>query len=332
MWREALERAGVTVETVDAAHVRLRNHGDEQVMLLKELPHPISPSQIPRPPREPALLALPRATPRAIAAAGASGWFVVTDTGALALRIGTHTVEQKSTPLAPPPMSRRPGPISWATFSVARRLLAGPAATQRELARRARVSQPKVSRVLGRLAEVALGERTADGWKPAEWDALLDWWLSTYPGPGGTSSYWYSLDDPTTQVTKAAKLLGRDAGATPVISGDVAADQLAPWRRPSSAVVYAKIGAPLGEAGFVAVSSAAEASLILCAPVDPGVWLPARWTVNSDLDLADPLQVVYDVAVGAGSDRDEAVERLRQALRGPLRARWQAAVTGSDHE
>lgn len=206
---------------------------------------------------------------------------------------------------------------------LARRLLAGPPATQVVLAERVQASQSRVSRALSRLADLDLVERGASGWEPVGWDSLCDWWMEIYPGPGGIQSYWYSLESPRDQVRKALALLGNDA----VVSGDVAADAIAPWRRPAGAVIYVRAGVSLEAAGLVPVASAAEATLTVSAPEDTSVWLPRAWR-GVDVPVADPLQIVYDVARGSGTDRDEAAHHLREALRTTLRPTWQEAITG----
>jgi hypothetical protein len=329
VWRDVLAQAGVTVETVDATHVRLRHGGSSKIVLLREFRRPLHSSQLPPAPNEPTLLVLPRATQRMIDAAVRDGWYVVTDTGALAVRLGTHLLERHPRSTAAEGPARTRGPASWATFAIARRLLAAPAMTQRELAERCGLSQSRVSRLASRLVNAGLVEQTAGQWRPSDWDTLLDWWLRTYPGAAGTASYWYSLDDPATQTVKALTVLQTAPAAHPVISGDVAADLLAPWRRPTSTIIYTKIGAPLENAGFIAVGTPDKASLALRAPADPGVWLPTPWIVGDHLAVADPLQVLHDLTVVPGSDRTEAAHLLREALRTTHRISWQQAVTGA---
>jgi hypothetical protein len=323
VWADVLAEAGVTVETVDADHVRLRSDVGDSVLHLRRIDHQIYPSQVPVPPDKPALLAVPAATAGTVEAASRLGWSVVTDDGTLRLRLGDRDLRRDKRVVGDRTRSGRPGPTPWATFTLTRRLLAGAPATQVELAEWTGVSQSKVSRALGRLAAVTLVQRGPSGWLPTDFETLLDWWLAQYPGPGGVTSYWYSLDDPATQAQKALEVLGDQA----VVSGDSAADALAPWRRPSTCTVYIHAGASLTRAGFVPVASAAEATLTLCAPKDPGIWLPRTW-IAAGLPLADPVQVVYDVATGRGTDRDEAAAHLRAALRTTIKARWHAAVTG----
>lgn len=325
MWREVLAQAGVTVETVDAAHMRLRAGDREQVVLLREIPYPIAPSQVPARSGEPGLLVLPRTTPHVIEVAAEHGWDVVTDSGMVSLRIARDRSVQAQGVRTPRRTPRRRGPAPWATFTVARRLLAAPASSQAELAARSHVTQPKVSRVLATLGELGLVERAAGEWRPSDWERLFDWWLANYPAPGGVTSYWCSLDDIATQARKAVQAI--PPHAQPVVSGDAAADMLAPWRRPNRSTIYARTGAALAEAGFVAVGSLEEASLVLCAPADPGVWLPRSWVVRNGLSVADPLQIAYDIARGPDSDRAEAVEHLRSALQRQLASSWGESVT-----
>lgn len=322
MWTDVLAEAGVTVETVDADRVRLRSDAGDSVLHLRRIDHRISPSQVPTPPDESALLTVPTATARTVDVAARIGWSVVTDDGTLRLRLGDRTLRCDKPSSDHRRKSSRPGPTPWATFTLVRRLLASPPAPQVEIAQRTGVTQSKVSRALSRLAAQALVERTPSGWQPTDFDALLDWWLANYPGPGGVTSYWYSLDDLATQARKALEVLGGRA----VVSGDPAADALAPWRRPSACTLYVHAGASLAPAGFVPVSSLSAATLTVCAPKDPGVWLPTPW-IAASIPLADPVQVVHDVVNGAGTDRDEAAAHLRAALRTTLKARWQAAVT-----
>lgn len=92
---------------------------------------------------------VPRATCRAVDAATATGWNVVSDAGQLALRLGGHEyVSDASAPTVAEARAPSPGPKPWMTLTVVRRLLAGPPATQVALAKRVSASQSRVSRVL----------------------------------------------------------------------------------------------------------------------------------------------------------------------------------------
>lgn len=336
MWRQALAEAGVAVDAVDVDHVRLWDDHGELVVRVKHFHYPIAPSKVPERPDEPGLLVLPRASARTMATAVERGWFVVTDTGAVSLTLGGRRIDRSASIATTSEERQAPGPKSWLTFTLARRLLAAPGASQTELAKRAGMSQPKVSRIFQNLLDQGLVERTADGWVPADWDEMVDWWLARYPGPGGTTSYWYSLDDLSTQAAQAVSVLTRAApNADPVLSGDAAADLLAPWRRPSRAVLYSHAAESLASAGFVPVVTAEDATLIVVAAADPGVWLPRPWQVaggspEAKFNVADPLQVLFDVVGSGATDADEAATRLRSQLRGRLADRWRSAVVGNE--
>ncbi|MDR0481690.1 MAG: hypothetical protein LBH13_00795 [Cellulomonadaceae bacterium] len=168
--------------------------------------------------------------------------------------------------------------------------------------------------------------RNGKSWAATHWHTLLDWWLNTYPGPGGTASYWYSLDPVTVQSENALGALGDNA----VVSGDIAADLLAPWRRPTRATIYSPQGANLAEHGFTPTSNRSDATLTLISPRDEGLYLPASWRVGNT-NLADPIQVLYDIHLHNSGDASDAAKTLVEALMGRHRQRWQQA-TGNDHD
>jgi hypothetical protein len=221
----------------------------------------------------------------------------------------------------------------YALFAVSRRLLAGVPCTQTVLAAAAGVSQPRVSQVLKQLAALGLVTRNHDahepGWQPTDWDDLTDWWLDAYPGPGGLTTYWYALDGIVDQALSVLASL-REAGMPCAVSGDVAADQLAPWRRPGRALVYAlpeRSGGldgsdrpdalDLGRLGFTPAADE-EATLELVLPADVSVWRPAPSSVTTlpgRIPTVDPIQALWDLSRSPGSDTDQAVEALRGRLR-----------------
>jgi hypothetical protein len=221
------------------------------------------------------------------------------------------------------PAPIRPGPHPWGSLAVIRQLLAGTAATQSELARRAAVSQPRVSQTLAGLDDAALVRRTGvaghSRWVVADWDALADWWLTRYPGPGGITTYWYALTSVPKQARAAVTELHR-AGALAAVSGDPAADVLAPWHRPTRAVVYAQASdtsdpIDLEEPGLTPAGTE-EATLELSVPADHGVWAsPDPRGTDASLPLADGMQVLWDLARSPSSDTDQAVAALRPVLR-----------------
>lgn len=321
-----MTQAGVTVETVDAGRVRLRSETDENVFRLHVLKRAATDAALNSLGSGNILLAVPKASDRTIAKVVQQGWGIVTDTGFVSIPFGADRYERSAdigTALLSGP--DKPGPSPWATYTVTRRLLAIEPATQLVLSESTGVSQSRLSRVLNRLRDTGLVQRQAGGWRAADWGTLFQWWITTYPGPEGVASYWYSLDDPTTQTRNALSALASTPGNRAVVSGDVAADQIAPWRRPERATLYARAGVSLTAAGFIPVGSPAESTLTLCAPIDPGVWLPQPW-VSHGFPLADPLQIAYDIVSSSAPDAAEAVSQLQAALRTQLAQTWRAAI------
>ncbi|MGH3500322.1 MAG: MarR family transcriptional regulator [Nocardioidaceae bacterium] len=327
----ALHEAGVEATVVDAEWLELRSGADRVRVWVYEADRPLNPSDIVELLRggdgAGGLVVVPAATSAARQTAAEAGCslLVVDDRGGVSgeVRLSRDRVVPVDTRVGGPVARRRPrGRVPWGSFSVVRRLLQTSVATQRDLAAVAGVSQPRVSQALRRLVDAELVTRTRDGaWRAAGWDELLDDWLSTYPGPGGLTGYWYGLEPVVGQAEAVVSHLVQtaavgDAGPVAVVSGDVAADRVAPWRDPRRAVVYARSGSDLSGLGFTP-SGEAEATLEVIVPRDPGVWpAPGAGDGSGDMGgLADPVQVLWDVHRGEGPDVAEAADRVRGWLR-----------------
>ncbi|GAA4759194.1 hypothetical protein GCM10023328_48140 [Modestobacter marinus] len=333
----ALLNAGILVRPESPTEVTLSASDDSTQTVTAAVERsvlPLSPSHVrhasPTRGRGRLLLVVPSATTAALDAAEAAGISVLADdesrrrpvVGRIVLPSNTVTIggvqESAGADGAPVRRGRRP----WGTLSVVRALLAGGAASQATLATHAQVTQGRVSQALAPLVEANLVRRTpVDGrsrWQMANWDALTDWWLDNYPGPGGLRTYWYGLADVTQQARDLVALM--DRYDVPIaVSGDVAADVLAPWRRPGRAMIYADPAghhAPenLAAAGLTP-SGPEEATLELVVPADRGVWPPSGDEPGAGLPLADGLQVLWDLRRSPGSDTDQAVAALRTVLR-----------------
>ncbi len=225
------------------------------------------------------------------------------------------------------------GPPRWARLAVVRALvLLGPR-SQVGMAALVGVSQPRISQIYRDLTSAGL---LADrGRRVPNWEGLLDHWLSTYPGAGGVTTYWYGLASAAEQALAVVdRLAALSLDRLPaLVSGDVAADLLTPWGRPSTAVVYARAAVDLDDLKLTP-SPAAGATLAVTLPRDPGVWLipPARrrWSA-SPLPLADPLQILHDLAASSAPDADQTAARLREHLARQVVQWWQGDVehTGS---
>jgi hypothetical protein len=282
----------------------------------------------------PTLLVVPTATPAVHEAVRQAGWSLIATnassgrgpSGTVAFGPGVQMALGDDLPVAAPHLRR--GRRPWGRAALVRRLLQHPTATQGQLAAWARVTQPRASQVLSDLIRQGLVERRREGANVAftvlDWDALLRHWLDMYPGPGGLSTYWYGLKDLPEQAARAAARLADAASADlvtsvqpfVVLSGDLAADRLAPWRRPDRVVLYARAGADLTDADLTPADEA-EASVEVVVPRDPAVWPDGEEaTVTTDgVPLADPLQILWDVRRGRGADVDQAALRLTDALR-----------------
>lgn len=222
----------------------------------------------------------------------------------------------------------RRGPHPWGRLTLVRHLLTGAPQTQADLARSADVGQSRVSQILTELQTAGWVTRRGgrpSSWQVSDWEALLDWWLDTYPGPGGVSSHWRGLEPVPDQARVACAVLeGSQSHDRPssrvIVAGDVAADAYAPWRAPRRALVYASTVVDLAGAGFTPVA-VEDATLTVTAPDDPGIWptgqvaaLAHHLHPGSVVPLADPFQVLADVTRDKSLDADQAAQRLRSVL------------------
>ncbi|MFU8851481.1 hypothetical protein ACNAW0_10920 [Micromonospora sp. SL1-18] len=319
-WR-ALVDAGVLVVPLDAEHVELRSSAGRGVLRVVASPTVLNPSDIAELKnrhRGQVLLVVPSATPAVRSAVDATGWSWLVDnrrqvTGLVQLAgqkvsIDTRQADTRSS-------RTRPGRVPWGTFTVVRRLAERPWAGQQQLAAVIGVSQPRVSQALATLTEQGLAHRTPAGWDVTDIEAVFDWWLRSYPGPGGLRTLWYGLESPVHQSEAVIGLLASGDAGRNAISGDVAADHVAPWRAPRRAVVYAQTGEDLTRVGLTPADEE-DATVELIVPKDPGVWpRPTAEGAPGSAPLADPLQILWDVARAPGPDTDEAVRHLRRTLR-----------------
>ncbi|MFC6015221.1 MarR family transcriptional regulator [Plantactinospora solaniradicis] len=330
-WRALIE-AGIGAVPLDPQRVVLRRDGQQATVRVHVFPTPVTPSNVAAlvsRQAEPGLVIVPAATPAVRAAIEAAGWSWLVDDGQQvigALRIAGQRIEldRPDRRVGRASRQRRPGRVPWGALTLVRRLIERPYATQREMADLVRVSQPRVSQALQVLVSGRLVERGEAGWRVRDFGQTVRWWLDAYPGPGGFSTYWYGLSPLLEQLNSVVTVL--DSAAFPVqrsadrpravLSGDVAADLIAPWRNPERLVVYARAGVDLTAVGLVP-AAAEDATLEFVVPEDPGVWPVLSADLTRDgvpLPLADPLQILWDVRRASGPDTDEAVARLEQEL------------------
>jgi len=202
------------------------------------------------------------------------------------------------------------GRVAWGRFALLRVLLRTPRPrTQMELAAECGVSQVAVSNSLRALgAGVA---RETGGWRALQPETLWEEFLANYPGPHGISTYWLGLDP----IMRQAQAV-RDAVAERdvLVSGDPAADLIAPWRVGRRAVVYVKTGLNLAQFGF-SETTREEATLECVVPADPTIWSTASaWASTASGWTTDPVLVAWDVKRTGGSDEADAVARIRRTV------------------
>jgi len=208
------------------------------------------------------------------------------------------------------------GRVAWGRFALIRALLRTPRPrTQIELADECGVSQVAISNGLRALDGAVVREE--GGWRALRPEKLWEQFLAEYPGPQGITTYWLGLDP----IAVQAKMV-RDAagGFDGLVSGDTAADVIAPWRVGRRAVVYARTGLNLARLGF-AETTPENATIEYVVPADRTIWSAARaWSREAPAWMTDPVLAAWDVRRTGGPDAEEAVERIeRTVLAGWLR-------------
>jgi len=177
------------------------------------------------------------------------------------------------------------------------------------LAGQAGVTQPRASQVLAQLCKLELVSKTGTGrWVPDR-KALLDRFLIDYKGPGGSEQYLYSLD-PLLEVSRKLAHVSRTPGDV-VISADVGVDLIAPWRRPSTMIVYARAPIDSAQIGLVAAQGRGDANIIIRYARDTSVFPRPQLVAEVrgvEVSLADPTQMIWDLHDLGGADRHEAAE------------------------
>lgn len=247
----------------------------------------------------------------------AAGWSWADEQGNFDLRAPGLVFRQRRAAAAPArvPRSLPRGSGSFAIIRALVRFSESEEPGTSALAGLVGVSQPRASQVLQRLLELDLVERSGRGrWKPRR-EALLDRFLAEYPGPGGSAQYCYSLDPLLEVAVRAGGLAVPDRPV--VVSADVGPDLIVAWRRPSVLILYTRRVLGPASLGLTSAHGSEDANVIVRLPDDLSVF-PSPAVVGraggSELPLADPLQLVWDLQDLGGADRVEAAGRLREWL------------------
>jgi hypothetical protein len=89
-------------------------------------------------------------------------------------------------------------------------------------------------------------------------------------------------------------------------------------RRPAAVIVYSRRLTDISELGLVEAQGEHDANVIIRMPADRSVFpvpgLAAR-LYDADVQLAEPVQMIWDLNHLGGDDRAEAAEELREWLR-----------------
>jgi hypothetical protein len=177
--------------------------------------------------------------------------------------------------------------------------------TQVELGRHAGVSQPAVSQYLRSLRANGDASFENPGWLPNR-ATLPRAYLEHYSSRFTDQSCWSRIDSVSAQTDDILAMRG-----DVIASGDVAADLVRPWRVPTVAIIYGRLGDDAMDGlGFVPADTAATAS-VLIRPIPDD-----RFTVDSEdlgkLRVAARVHLIADVIGLGGDDRSEAAGRLAE--------------------
>ncbi|MGW9825825.1 hypothetical protein ACUXNS_000809 [Brevibacterium pityocampae] len=206
---------------------------------------------------------------------------------------------------------RRPAWLRWAVMRCL--LLAEGPVRQSAVADAIGGTQQSVSAAAQHLGDLV--DHRSDGLVAPDRKRLLDAWAAEYPGPGGQEFGWYSLDPVPKQADAAAEIAAL-CDAEPLLSGDVAADRVAPWKLPTRGKIYISRPVDLEDDGFVPAPTT-ESTLITCIPQDPTLWRPVAALVAGDAGspgLADLPTIYWDVLNGRDVDNAEAAARLADMI------------------
>ncbi|MCD2443185.1 transcriptional regulator [Agromyces sp. SYSU K20354] len=309
---DLLIASGVDVDVQGASRVDLLRDGRRSVEM-KVRQTPATPSQIARDLRQTEggqlLYVVPRMTPTLRSAAAERDLAVVAVDDGVALIDGQEfrpSAAVATTPTLPKSSRRTP----WGRFAVMRALCrTREPRTQAQLADEVGITQAAVSQSVSKLNDLVA--RGSSGWSVVNVRPLAARFLADYPGAGGIGVNWFALDPVNAQAETA---LNAGLAENAILSGDVGADRIAPWRVPAKAIIYAAAGLDLAKAGF-AHTTAERATLELRVPADPTLWPTANaYAGGQRPSTADPLIVAHDILRTGGSDADEAVEHVVKQL------------------
>lgn len=206
---------------------------------------------------------------------------------------------------APSASTRARGRVPWGTFAAAFLLLEGPQPSHDLIAASLGLSRVRVTQVLKEL-DAFVGKRQS-GWQVKDAYAMSDWLIIRYPRSNKPVTTWLTLDTPVTTVQRASDFLS-SITVKHAVSGDVAADRIAPWERPRAGLIWAE---KLTDMRMIGATPAPPdgANLIVAVPEDPFVLRACSTT--SGMPMLASWRIWLDL-VRLG--RTDAARRLRDTL------------------
>jgi len=177
--------------------------------------------------------------------------------------------------------------------------------TQVELAAHAGVSQPAVSQYLSSLRAHGDVSFEDPGWLATRAQLPDSYWQG-YASRFATQTCWYRVDSLADQVIDLV-----ESEPEMIVSGDVAADAVLPWKMPAVAIVYGAVGdESMDDLGFVRSDSAAAATVLVRPVPDDSFRRDA--VVAREMNIAPHLHLVADLIGLGGDDRLEAAQRFEE--------------------
>ncbi len=239
-----------------------------------------------------------------------AGWCWADAQGNADLRAPGLRIQRRTTNRSPVDMRDRL-PLGVGSLSIIRTLITtGECPGPTQLAQAVGVTQPRASQVLDRLTRSGLVDREDRTTWTVHRAALLDAFLSQYRGPGGSEHRLYTLGPLEDAAHDLAEASRRATGSALSLSGDVAADRISPWRRPTTLLVYAPTPFSTSALDMVEARGSHDANVVIRYPDDRSLFKLDPIDTDSDLRLVDPTQIIWDLVDLGGSDRREAADKV----------------------
>jgi len=186
---------------------------------------------------------------------------------------------------------------------------------QTEIAIAVEATQARVSQVLDETDRSGLTARSRQGWQVTHPATAFDTCVSQI-SRRTTLAGWYSLESGPQQIESCIDTAQRNE-AEYRVSGDWAADRLAPWRIPRLAIIHTDRHLDLETAGFVPSELGDATLLTALGPIlqqwrtDPRIATHMAGSPTTDWHFAPVHDIAHQILAAGGPDATEAVSELR---------------------